>query len=88
MKNRTDYYAYRMLANAFRRKGAHLHTNARAVLRSSRFTKLKHAGVAAGCRPIVRGIRCAVSRNDMGYPEESAAEAMSWGARLTERYLP
>jgi len=83
MKNRTACYACRMLMNAFRRKGKRLHTDLKAVLRDSRFTKLKFAEVAAGCRPNVCGVLCCVAPDDMGYPDEYAADARNWIMRLT-----
>ena len=83
MNNRTACYACRMLMNAFRWKGKHLHTDLKAVLRDSRFTKLKYAGITAGCRPNVCGILFGTDRDDMGYPDEYAADARNWIMRLT-----
>ena len=81
MKKCPVFFAYQMLANAFRRKKMNLHAYAKALLRNSRFRKLKDPGIAAGRHPNICGVLCAVSLDDMSYPVEFAAEARDWITR-------
>ncbi len=78
MKKCPVFYAYQMLMNAFRGKEMNLHAYTRALLRNSRFTKLKQAGNTAGHSPNVRGVLCAVGHDEMNYPGENAAKARDW----------